>query len=70
MDMLAKALVLAVRYIEQRNSSFTEDNDVQALEEIASMIASASEAERQAFINAAVVLDASELLEQLGLASS
>ena len=37
MDMLAKALVLAVRYIDQRSSSYTEDNDVQALEEIADL---------------------------------
>ncbi|WP_156458401.1 hypothetical protein [Rhodanobacter sp. Root627] len=67
--MLAKALVLAVIYIEQRNSSCTEDNDVRVLEEIASMIAGASEDERQSFIDAAAVLGASELPEQLGLVS-
>lgn len=69
MGMLAKALVLAVRYIERRNSSCTEDNDVQALEEIVSMIACASEEERQAFVDAAAVLDSPELPEQLGLLS-
>jgi len=69
MDMLAKALVLAVGYIEQRDSSFTKDDDVQALEGIAAVIAGASEGERQSFIDAAAVLGTSGLPEQLGLVS-
>lgn len=45
MDALAKALVLAVRYIDQRSSLHMEDDDVNALEEIASALAFVSKAD-------------------------
>ncbi|MCA8274781.1 hypothetical protein LGN17_20035 [Burkholderia sp. AU30280] len=69
MDALAKALVLAVRYIDQRSNSHTEDDDVNALEEIASALAVASTAERKAFAKGATSLGFPELVEQVILDS-
>lgn len=69
MDALAKALVLAVGYIDQRSNLHAEDDDVFALEEIASALADASTAERDAFISAATSLGLPELAGQLGLDS-
>jgi len=69
MDALAKALVLAVGHIDQRSSLHTEDDDMNALEEIASALAVASTAERNAFASAATSLGFPELAEQFGLDS-
>ncbi|MET0289875.1 MAG: hypothetical protein ABW178_09645 [Pseudoxanthomonas sp.] len=67
MEALAKALVLAVSYIEQRNARHIEDHDVQALEEIASILSDASDHERKAFTRAAILSGMPELPTQLGL---
>ncbi|AOI61954.1 hypothetical protein [Burkholderia diffusa] len=71
MDALAKALVLAIRYIDQRSNLHTEDEDVNALEEIASALALAvaSTAERNAFARVATSLGFPDLAEQFGLDS-
>ncbi|WP_174933480.1 hypothetical protein [Burkholderia lata] len=69
MDALAKALVLAVCYIDQRSNLHTEDDDVNALEEIASALAVASTVERNAFSRIATSLGFPDLVEQFGLDS-
>jgi len=69
MDALAKALVLAVWYIDQRSNLHTEDDDVNALEEIASALAGASTGERNAFARVATSLGFPDLVEQFGLDS-
>ncbi|MCA7979694.1 hypothetical protein LGM57_25530 [Burkholderia cepacia] len=71
MDGIAKALVLAVRHIDQRSNLHTEDDDVNALEEIASAlaVAVASTTEQDAFARMATSLGFPELVEQLGLDS-
>ncbi|RQV13227.1 hypothetical protein DF047_02705 [Burkholderia cenocepacia] len=69
MDALANALILAVRYIDQRHRLHTEDDDVNALETIASALAFASKAERDAFARVATSLGFPELAEQFGSAS-
>ncbi|VWC94156.1 hypothetical protein BCO18442_02112 [Burkholderia contaminans] len=67
MDGIAKALVLAVRYIDQRSNLHTEDDDVNALEEIGSALAVASTAERIVFARMATSLGFPELVAQFGL---
>ncbi|CAN0644631.1 hypothetical protein [Burkholderia cepacia] len=69
MDGIAKALVLAVRYIDQRSNLHAGDDDVNALEEIAAALAVASTTEQDAFARMATSLGFPELVEQLGLDS-
>lgn len=69
MNGLAKALVLAVTYIDRRSNLHTEDDDVNVLEEIASALSVASTAERNAFACVATSLGFPELVEQFGLDS-
>ncbi|WP_321965895.1 hypothetical protein [Burkholderia cepacia] len=69
MDGIAKALVLAVRYIDQQSNLHAEDDDVNALEEIATALAVASTTEQDAFARMATSLGFPELVEQLGLDS-
>lgn len=69
MDALAKALVLAVGYIDQRSNLHTEDDDVNALEEIASALAVASTAERNTLARVATSLGLPDLVGQFGLDS-
>ncbi|KVV22535.1 hypothetical protein WK78_23780 [Burkholderia cepacia] len=69
MDGITKALVLAVRYIDQRSNLHAEDDDVNALEEIAAALAVASTTEQDAFSRMATSLGFPELVEQLGLDS-
>jgi len=66
MNNLANSLVTAIRYIESRSSNDT-DADISALEEIAILLQSASEEEKNAFSLAAQEQEAIELPEQLGL---
>jgi hypothetical protein len=66
-DATARALILAIKYIEEHDSSMTEDDDVRALEEIAAELSGASSDEKACFVKAAIAFDVPELPEQMGL---
>lgn len=66
MQTLAKALALAVAYIEARTDAHTADDDIQALEEIAAELHGAGGMEKQSLRDAMAALGKSELAEELG----
>ena len=60
MDVVTKALVLAVQHIADRGADAGEDQDVEMLERLANVLHQATPAERQSLIAAA---------DELGLAA-
>lgn len=67
MRNLATALAISILYLDGRNNTFTEDDDVQALENIAAELQSASIEEKHAVISALVCLERNDLVAGLGL---
>jgi hypothetical protein len=60
MEAIAKALVIATQFVATRTPEMTDDDDAQALEDVAFILRSASPAERLSLISAA---------EQMGLST-
>ena len=67
MESIAKALILAVQYINDRSEDHTEDDDAKALEEAASIVQEASAQERQILIKVARELGLHKWAEQIGI---
>ena len=67
MESIAKALVLAVQYINDRTDLDTKDDDVKALEEAASIVQSATPEEKALLIKVAQELGKADWPEQIGL---
>jgi hypothetical protein len=53
MEAIAKALVAATQFVATRTPEMSEDDDVQALEDVAFILRSVSPAERLSLISAA-----------------
>lgn len=68
MDTIARALILAVQYINDRGEDHTEDDDVKALEEAASIVQEATLQEKQTLIKVAGELGLHKWAEQIGIA--
>jgi len=66
MEVLARALIIACKYINDRNNS-DSDEDVALLEAISSELSAASEAEKQCLIQAAKSLGDEAWPEELGV---
>jgi hypothetical protein len=67
MKAIAMALVSAAHYIEVRESQFTADNDVRALEDVAHSLKDATPAEIEALIYAANELGLPDWPKECGL---
>lgn len=67
MNTIAKALVIAVQYIADRDDEDSEDDDIDLLDEVAEMIQGVSDAERAALIAAANELELPDWPMQIGL---
>ena len=70
METIAKALVMAVQYIADRDENATDDDDVEMLEAIASVLQLVKDQERKALISAADKLHLPEWPTQIGLLSN
>ena len=66
MESIAKALVLAVQYIADRDDDATEDDDVEMLEKIAFELKRIGKQEREALISAAEELHLPKWPSQIG----
>ena len=69
MDLIAKAVVLAVQYIADKRDESTEDNDLALLEQVAHVLSQATATEKEALIRAAGELGLPEWPEQVGITS-
>lgn len=69
MDAIAKALVLSVQYIADKEDESTEDDDVRLLEEVAHVLSQATATEKESLIRAAAGLGFPEWPEQIGITS-
>jgi hypothetical protein len=67
MKHLAAALALAIHYLEERSPTCTEDDDVEALEGIATELEQATSEERQSLIAALLSIGRADLVEGFGL---
>jgi hypothetical protein len=67
MSVIAKALVMAVQYVADRNEDNTEDDDVELLERIAAMLQESSKAERKSLLEAARELKLPDWPKQIGI---
>ncbi len=67
MGTTAKALVMAVQYIADRDEDATEVDDVEMLEQIAILLKRIGKREREALISAAEELNLPEWPSQIGL---
>lgn len=65
MDVMAKALVLAVQHIADRDGD--EDQDMAMLERLAALLQNATPEERKSLVDTANLLGLQEWAEQLGL---
>jgi hypothetical protein len=68
MEAIAKALVLAVQYINDRSEEHTPDDDAKALEEAASIVQEATAQEKATLIKVARELGLPKWAEQVGIA--
>lgn len=66
MEVLARTLILACKYINDRSNS-DSDNDVALLEAIAAELGSASEAEKQCLVKSAKSLGDEAWPEEMGI---
>ena len=69
MDLIAKAVVLAVQYIADKRDESTEDNDLALLEQVAHVLSQATATEKESLIRAAGELGLPEWPEQVGITS-
>lgn len=69
MDSLSRALVIAIQYLgsDRNDAEFTEDDDLKIVEEVASIIQSASVDEKAALVKAAKALGLTGWAEQIGI---
>ena len=67
MTVIARALVLAVQYIADRNQDVTEDDDVMMLEHIAALLGNATASEQTLLIEAAQECNLPAWSAQIGL---
>jgi hypothetical protein len=67
MNTIAKALVIAVQYIADRDDEDSEDDDIDLLDEVAALIQEVTEPERAALIAAANELELPDWPMQIGL---
>jgi hypothetical protein len=67
METTAKALVMAVQYIADRDEDATEDDDVEMLEQIAFLLKRIGKREREALISASEELNLPEWPSQIDL---
>jgi hypothetical protein len=67
-EAIARALILAVQYINDRSEEHTPDDDVKALEEAASIVQEATPEERETLIKVARELGLQKWPEQIGMA--
>jgi hypothetical protein len=67
MKSIAKALVLVTQFVATRASNNTEDDDVQALEEVAFILRTATLMERRALIATATELGLSSWADEMGV---
>ena len=68
MESIAKALILAVQYINDRGEDHTPDDDAKALEEAASVVQEATPQEKETLIKVARELGLEKWPEQIGIA--
>jgi len=68
-ECIAKALVIAVQYIADRDANHDEDSDVEQLESIAAILSEASISERRTLREASRELGLQDWPEQIGLRS-
>lgn len=66
MEVLARTLILACKYIDSRNCT-DSDSDVALLETIAAELAAASDAEKQCLIQSAELMGDIAWPEEMGL---
>ncbi len=67
MNTIAKALVLAVQNIADRDNEDSEDDDIDLLDEVAATLKDVTDAERAALIAAANELELPDWPMQIGL---
>lgn len=67
MDVVAKALILAVHYIADGKKEGTSDDDVAMLERISALLKDATNTERNSLLIAAEELNFPEWSSQIGL---
>jgi hypothetical protein len=67
MQVLAKALILAVQHLADRDSDATEDQDVEMLERLSALLQQATPEEYAALIAASNDLRLHDWPEQIGL---
>ena len=67
MESIAKALILAVQYIDNRNEETSLDDDARTLEEAASILRDATPYEKETLIKCAHELGLPEWPEQIGI---
>ena len=66
-DAITKALLLAIKYIEERDTFSPEGDDVRALEEISAVLMAATVDEKECLFQATRDLGMPDLPEQMGL---
>jgi len=66
-ETIAKALILAVQYINDRSVEHTLDDDVRALEDAASIVGKATSQEKAILIKVASELGLPNWPEQIGI---
>jgi hypothetical protein len=67
MEVIAKALILAVQYIADRSEKQTQDDDVRALEDAASIIEKATPQEKAILVRVAREIGLPNWPEHIGI---
>lgn len=69
MDNISKALIIAIQYlaVTRNDEEFTEDNDIEIVEEISAILQELSGEEKESLLRAINELGVPELVENLGI---